>query len=325
MTDIPPQDDEPPAPDIPEQTPVPPSQTPETPPEEAAPEPVPVEPEPEPGPDREPEPAPAPDPETEPRVPEIPYDPGAPIIAAAPEAEPLSAPTPPPRRKGGFWRSLLLGVACVVLAGPVVMTLAYRFIPPPVTILMLLRAAQGHGLDYQWRGLDDISPDMVQAAIASEDSGFCRHHGFDFAAMRKAMAQNERRPGKIRGGSTISQQTAKNVFLWPDRTYIRKGLEAYDTVLIETIWGKRRIMEVYLNVVEMGPGIYGAEAASQAYFGHSAKTLDRTEADHLIAILPSPLKWKAVNSGAYVQRRSARIGARMGIVKADGLAGCVAG
>jgi monofunctional biosynthetic peptidoglycan transglycosylase len=215
---------------------------------------------------------------------------------------------------------LILGVVL-----PVGLTVVYRFAPPPATILMLLRAAQGHGLDYRWRGLSDISPDMVQAAIASEDSGFCRHHGFDFTAMQKAYARDQAHPGgKIRGGSTISQQTAKNVFLWPDRTYVRKGLEAYFTVLIETIWGKRRIMEVYLNVVEMGPGIYGAEAASQAYFGHSARDLNRSEADHLIAILPSPLKWKAVHSGAYVQKRAGRIGARAGIVKADGLAGCVA-
>jgi monofunctional biosynthetic peptidoglycan transglycosylase len=261
---------------------------------------------------------------SEPEPPPEPSSQAGEAITAAIEAEPVPAPQPRKHRKKGFWRGLLLALACIVLVGPVVMTVAYRFIPPPVTILMLLRAVQGHGLDYRWRGLDDISPDMVQAAIASEDSGFCRHHGFDFTAMQKAMAHNEKRPGKIRGGSTISQQTAKNVFLWPDRTYIRKGLEAYFTVLTEAIWGKRRIMEVYLNVVEMGPGIYGAEAASQAYFGHSAKTLDRTEADHLIAILPSPLKWKAVHSGAYVQRRSARIAARAGIVKADGLAGCVA-
>ena len=269
------------------------------------------EPEPEPGPEPELELEPEPEPEPEP--------PAEPVASI-----PVSAPIR--RRKSGLWGGLLLALLFVGVIGPVLTTVAYRFIPPPVTMLMLLRAAQGHGLDYRWRGLDDISPDMVQAAIASEDSGFCRHHGFDFTAMQKAMAHNERRPnGKIRGGSTISQQTAKNVFLWPDRTYIRKGLEAYFTVLTEALWGKRRIMEVYLNVVEMGPGIYGAEAASQAYFGHSARTLTRAEADHLIAILPSPLKWKAVNSGAYVQRRSARIGARMGIVKADGLAGCVAG
>ncbi|MEI9889970.1 MAG: monofunctional biosynthetic peptidoglycan transglycosylase [Caulobacteraceae bacterium] len=235
-------------------------------------------------------------------------------------------PSPRPAKRkggGGFWRILLLVVLCVVVVGPVAMTVAYRFIPPPVTGLMLLRALQGHGLDYRWRGLDDISPAMVQAAVAAEDSGFCSHHGFDFDAMRRAMAHNEKRPNKVRGGSTISQQTAKNVFLWPDRSYVRKGLEAYFTVLIETLWGKRRIMEAYLNVVEMGPGIYGAEAAAQRYFGHSARDLTRSEADRLIAILPSPLKWKAVNPGGYVQRRSARIGARMGVVRADGLAACV--
>ena len=294
MTDIPPQADEPEAPDIPGLAPV------------VDPEPLQTAQEPS-----EPEPEPPPS------------EAGAAITAAL-EAEPAPQPTISKKRKRGFWRSLLLIGLCAVLVGPVVMTIAYRFIPPPVTILMLLRAAQGHGLDYQWRGLDDISPDMVQAAIASEDSGFCRHHGFDFTAIHKALAHNERRPGKIRGGSTISQQTAKNVFLWPDRTYVRKGLEAWFTVLTEAIWGKRRIMEMYLNVVEMGPGIYGAEAASQAYFGHSAKELDRSEADHLIAILPSPLKWKAVHSGAYVQGRSARIAARASLVRADGLAGCVA-
>lgn len=313
MTDIPPQSDEPETPDVPDQTPV------------AAPEPPPVQPQP---PEPEPlEPTPSelesfePEPEPEPVQP---ASPAGVAITAALEAEPAPELPPRKRRRRGFWRSLLLIVLFASLIGPVMMTAAYRFVPPPVTMLMLLRAVQGHGLDYRWRGLDDISPDMVHAAIAAEDSGFCAHHGFDFTAMQKALAHNERRPGKIRGGSTISQQTAKNVFLWPDRTYVRKGLEAWFTVLTEALWGKRRIMEMYLNVVEMGPGIYGAEAASHAYFGHSAKDLDRSEADHLIAILPSPLKWKAVHSGAYVQRRSARIAARASLVKADGLAGCVA-
>ena len=303
MTDIPTQNDEPPALDSPEPPPDAPPQTSDISPPIA---------------ESEPQPEPA----AEASLP-LPADDAGEAIAAPLVAEPSPRPKPA-RRRRGFWGSALLIALCLVVVGPLVFTLAYRFIPPPATILMLLRAAQGHGLDYRWRGLDDISPDMVQAAIAAEDSGFCRHHGFDFTAIQKALAHNERRPGKIRGGSTISQQTAKNVFLWPGRDYVRKGLEAYDTVLIEAIWGKRRIMEVYLNVVEMGPGIYGAEAASQAYFGHSARSLTRTEADHLIAILPSPLKWKAVQSGAYVQRRSARIAARAGLVKADGLAGCVA-
>ena len=113
------------------------------------------------------------------------------------------------------------------------------------------------------------------SVIASEDSGFCRHHGFDFAAMRAAAAHNARDPGKVRGGSTLSQQTAKNVFLWPQRSYVRKGLEAGFTTLIEALWGKRRIMEVYLNVVEWGPGVYGAQAASKRYFGHDAETRSR--------------------------------------------------
>ena len=232
-------------------------------------------------------------------------------------------PARAPRRKRGWLRRVLTILLVVGVAFPVGLTLIYRFVPPPVTILMLLRLAEGHGLDYRWRGLNDISPNFVQAAVASEDARFCQHHGFDFGAMEKALAHNEKRPSKVRGGSTISQQTAKNVFLWPDRTYVRKGLEAYFTVLTEALWGKRRIMEMYLNVVEMGPGIYGVEAASQHYFHRSARTISRPDADRLIAILPDPLKWKALDPGPYVQRRSATIGARAGVVREDGLAACV--
>ena len=138
------------------------------------------------------------------------------------------------------------------------------------------------------------------------------------------MAHNDRRPGRIRGGSTISQQTAKNVFLWPDRTYVRKGLEAYFTVLIEALWGKKRIMEVYLNVVEMGPGVYGAEAASQVDFGHSARRMSTSEATRLVAILPNPLKYNAVEPGKYVQRRAGRVAGQVGVVRADSdLSGCI--
>ena len=142
-----------------------------------------------------------------------------------------------------------------------------------------------------------MSPALPRAAIAAEDARFCQHHGFDFDAMQKALQHDEKRPGRLRGGSTISQQTAKNVFLWPQRSWVRKGFEAYFTVLIELLWGKRRIMEVYLNTVEMGPGLYGVEAASQRYFGVSAKALDPAQAARLIAILPSPLKWQAVDPG----------------------------
>lgn len=227
---------------------------------------------------------------------------------------------------GGFWRAVrrILGVLILVLViGPPLLVIVYRFVPPPATILMLERVAQGRGMDYRWRPLSKMSPTLVQAAIAAEDARFCDHHGFDLDAMEKAMAHNDRRPNKIRGGSTISQQTAKNVFLWPDRSYVRKGFEAYYTVLIEALWGKRRIMEMYLNVVEMGPGVYGAEAAAQRYFHTSAASLTPAQAAGLVAILPSPLKWKAVNPGPYVQKRTRKIGGRMVTVRSDGLAECV--
>ena len=131
----------------------------------------------------------------------------------------------------------------------------YRVVPPPITLLMVERSFQGKGLDHRWRPLDHIAPTMIRAVVASEDSRFCAHHGFDMRAIDAAMRHNEEKPGKIRGGSTISQQTAKNVFLWPERSWVRKGAEAWFTVLIEAIWGKRRIMEVYLNTVEMGSGV----------------------------------------------------------------------
>jgi len=214
-------------------------------------------------------------------------------------------------------------VLVVGVLAPLGLVAVYRFVPPPLTILMIERMAQGQGLDHRWRSLDQIAQTLPRAAIAAEDARFCEHHGFDFEAMQKAMQHNEDRPDRIRGGSTISQQTAKNVFLWPDRSWVRKGLEAYFTVLIETIWGKRRIMEVYLNTVEMGPGVYGVEAASQRYFHASAAALNVQQAARLIAILPSPLKWQAVNPGPYVRRRTGRIGAAEGTVRRGGMAGCV--
>ena len=220
-------------------------------------------------------------------------------------------------------RRVLMLLFIVVIVLPVGATVVYRFIPPPMTSLMVLRFFEGRGMDYRWRGLDEISPTLAQAAIASEDARFCLHHGFEFAAMEKALEHNEKKPGRIRGGSTISQQTAKNVFLWPNRDYVRKGLEAYFTVLTEAIWGKRRIMEMYLNVVEWGSGVYGAEAASEVYFGHSADQMTTSEAAHLVAILPSPLKWKAVHPGKYVQRRAGTVAQRVGTVRNSGLAACL--
>ncbi len=220
-------------------------------------------------------------------------------------------------------RNLLLALFLVLVAGPVVAVILYRFIPPPVTPLMVIRAVEGRGLDHRWRSMDKISPTLPRALIAAEDAKFCEHRGFDFEALQKAYENNES-GRKIRGGSTISQQTAKNVFLWPGRSYVRKGLEAWFTVLIETFWGKKRIMEVYMNSIEYGSGIYGAEAAAQRYFGVSAAKLTQVQSARLAAILPSPLKWKVIKPGKYVAKRTKKIGKASGAVRRDGLADCVA-
>lgn len=231
------------------------------------------------------------------------------------------------RKSSGLGRfiGLLFGWAIVLgVVAPCALVIIYRFVPPPGTILMAKRALiEGKGWDYRWRPLDKISPTLVQAAVASEDARFCEHHGFDFDAIQKAMEHNEKHPNRIRGASTISQQTAKNVFLWPGRDWVRKGLETYFTVLIEFGWGKRRIMETYLNVAEMGPGIYGAEAAAQRYFKTDAKHLTAAQAARLVAVLPNPLKYKAAKPGKYVQKRSRRIGGAMGVIREGGLADCV--
>ena len=205
---------------------------------------------------------------------------------------------------------------------PLALVAVYRFVPPPVTILMIQRSLEGKGISRTWRPLDEMSPALIRSVIAAEDAGFCSHRGFDFEAMQEAWAHNER-SDRVRGGSTISQQTAKNVFLWPQRSYLRKGLEAGFTVLIEVGWGKRWILEVYLNTIEWGPGIYGAEAAARRNFGVGADRLTPAQAARLAAILPSPLKWRAARPGPYVKRRSGRIGAAAGTIRRDGLADCV--
>lgn len=194
----------------------------------------------------------------------------------------------------------------------VFVTILYRFIPPPVTPLMVIRLGEqvfdGQSLKLQkdWERLNQISPHMVQAVVASEDNNFEKHFGIDFEAIKKAQKLNKK--GKtLRGASTISQQTAKNVFLWPARSWLRKGLEVYFTGLIEIFWGKKRIMEVYLNVIEMGDGIYGVEAASQYYFRKPAKDLNRSEAALIAAILPNPRIYSAKNPSPYIQRKQGRI------------------
>ena len=185
----------------------------------------------------------------------------------------------------------------------------FRFVPPPFTPLMLIRLAQGYGLHRQWRDLDVISPLLRRSVIASEDAKFCGHHGFDTAAIDNAIDRYEE-GGRVLGASTISMQTVKNVFLWPGRDFLRKGVEAYLTVLEEALWPKRRILEVYLNVVEFGPGLYGAEAAARAYFGKPAAALTPREASLLAAVLPAPLRWSPLRPSAHVLRRAGIIRAR---------------
>jgi monofunctional biosynthetic peptidoglycan transglycosylase len=198
-----------------------------------------------------------------------------------------------------------IGALIFVLLVPAALVMLYRTTPPPQTPLMWLRGGQVH---YEWTPLNKISPFLARSAVAAEDEGFCTHKGFDRAAIEKAwdayIDADEDEKATLRGGSTISQQTAKNVFLWPGRTWVRKALEAWITVYIEAIWDKKRILEVYLNVVEWGPGIYGAEAASRYHFHKSAAALDAHEAALLAGVLPSPLKWSASKPGPYVRGRA---------------------
>ena len=199
------------------------------------------------------------------------------------------------------------------------MVLAYRFVPVPVTATMLM---DENGITRDWEPLSRIDRNMVSAVIAGEDGKFCSHDGFDREAILKAMQRNQQ-GGRIRGGSTISQQTAKNVFLWQGGGYFRKGLEAWFTLLIENIWGKRRIMEVYLNVAETGIGTYGIEAGSQRYFNHSAARLTRSEAARMAAALPLPKERPVVNPSGFTRRYGNTIQARIGVVRRDGLDSCV--
>jgi monofunctional biosynthetic peptidoglycan transglycosylase len=188
----------------------------------------------------------------------------------------------------------------------------FKFVPVPFTPLMVMRyfenkaAGKENYFSHDWEPIENISMNLQKAVIASEDGTFLTHNGFDFIAMQKAYKSNER-GRKIKGGSTISQQTAKNVFLWQGRSYLRKGLEAYFTVLIEIIWGKERIMEVYLNSIEMGDGVYGAQAATQHWYRKDASSLTMTQAAGIAAILPNPRKYRASSSSSYINNRKTKI------------------
>lgn len=186
--------------------------------------------------------------------------------------------------------------------------LAYRFINPPITLLMVMRnierktEGKPFKTDKEWVDIEEMSDNIKRAAIAGEDQLFVHHMGFDMKAISRAYSANKE-GGTVKGGSTITQQVAKNVFLWPGRSWLRKGFEAYFTILIEMLWSKERILEVYLNVIEMGDGIYGAEAAAQSYYGKSCRDLNRMEASLIVACFPNPFRWTPLHPTRFIRHR----------------------
>jgi monofunctional biosynthetic peptidoglycan transglycosylase len=192
-----------------------------------------------------------------------------------------------------------------------------KWVNPPVTITQLVSWISGHGLERDYVKRSKISPQARLAVIASEDQLYPDHHGFDWKSIKKAMAYNKRKPGRIRGGSTISQQVAKNVFLWQGRSWIRKGLETYFTFMIELVWGKKRILDVYLNVIEMGDGVFGIEAASRSYFNKPAKNLTKREAAMIAACLPNPKRYKVKPASSWLMRRAGAIQRQMDNLHTD--------
>ena len=217
----------------------------------------------------------------------------------------------------------IFGIAVVALfAASLLWAALYGIASPPGSILMVQRKLSGDVIHHPWTRLEDISPYLVSAVIAAEDTRFCLHNGIDMEAIDKALAESKN--GKrLRGASTISQQTAKNAFFWNGGGWVRKAGEAWMTMVIETFWPKRRIIEVYLNLAEWGDGHFGAEAAAQARFGKSAKDLNAYEAALLASVLPNPHKWRVDPPGPYVRGRAATIRARMNNVRRDGLDSCV--
>lgn len=192
-----------------------------------------------------------------------------------------------------------------------------KWIYPPITLTQFVSVIQGHGLKRDYTSSQNISSYAKLAVIAAEDQLFPDHNGFDWKSIRKAMKYNQRKPGRIRGASTISQQVAKNVFLWQGRSWIRKALEAYFTFMIEVLWGKERILDMYLNVVEMGPGIFGIEKASKIYFNKSSSELSRNEAAMIAAILPNPKQYRIRPASSFVSGRAGTIQRQMNNLQAD--------
>ena len=229
------------------------------------------------------------------------------------------------RREVSWFRKIagwIVKLVFALLLISVLWVLAYRFINPPVTATMVGDLLAGRGVQKEWMPITQLDRDMVRAAIAAEDGKFCSHHGFDVEAIESAMKRNAS-GGRIRGGSTISQQTAKNVFLWQGGGYARKGVEAWFTFLIEHLWGKRRIMEVYLNVAETGIGTYGVNAGSERYFGHDASAMSAIEAARIAAVLPLPKERGAIAPKGFTRRYGNIIAARIPVVARDALDACV--
>lgn len=218
--------------------------------------------------------------------------------------------------KKSFW-ARIKRVLLLLCIAQLVYIILLRWVDPPFTITQATNLIVGNGCQRDYVNAGQISPYARLAVIASEDQLFMNHNGFDWKRIKEAMKYNERKPNKLRGGSTISQQTAKNVFLWQGRSWVRKGLEVYFTFMIELLWGKKRILEVYLNVIEMGKGVFGIEAAAQYYFGKSARQLTRQEAALIAASLPNPVRYKVKPASRYMQSRAAFIVRQMGHLQGD--------
>jgi monofunctional biosynthetic peptidoglycan transglycosylase len=223
-----------------------------------------------------------------------------------------------------WFRRIVATLFILLGPAPVLLLLLFRFLPVPFTPQMVIGVLSGDEVHYQWRESWAISPYLGRAVIGAEDQKFCRHNGFDWQSIDKAIQSHERHPKRrLRGASTLSQQAARSLFLVPWRSWARKGVEAYLTVLMEGLWPKQRILTAYLNLVDWGHGNFGAEAAAQAYFHKPASSLNVSEAARLAAVLPDPDQWRAVQPGPYVARRSGTLIARMRQVARDGLDSCV--
>ena len=219
-------------------------------------------------------------------------------------------------KKKTFWQ-ILKRTLLIIFISQLLYIILLKWVFPPVTFTQLNSLLSGEGLYRDYVRMYDIDRDMRLAVISSEDQLFPDHNGFDWKSIKKAMEYNQRKPGRVRGASTLSQQTAKNVFLWQGRSWMRKGLEVYFTAMIELIWGKERILEMYLNIAEMGEGIYGVEAASQTYYGKSAAALSRKEAAQIAACLPNPKKYKVKPVSKYVAARSRWVIRQMNNLETD--------